>query len=124
MTAITITVNMMSRVTPFDRMRCALSLSPLPRAMEARGAPPAPTNTLNALTRVMIGRHSPIPVRDAAPISGICPMYILSTMLYKRLMSCATNVGMPMESISLNIGAVPILSSEFEEIVLVFITTP
>jgi hypothetical protein len=31
---------------------------------------------------------------------------------------------MPMESISLNIGAVPILSSEFEEIVLVFITAP
>lgn len=42
---------------------------------------------------VMIGKQIPTPVSAILPVSGILPIYILSTTLYKRFRSCANVIG-------------------------------
>ena len=59
----------------------AVFLSPLPIKMLALGAPPMPTRYAKAETIIIIGKHTPTPVRAVAPISAMCPIYILSTIL-------------------------------------------
>ena len=56
------------------RVFSASSLLPLPIKIEARGAPPLPTKAANAVIIIMIGIHTPTPVKASAPLSGICPM--------------------------------------------------
>jgi len=53
-----------------------------PRRILIRGAPPTPIQLANDDIRVTTGPHIPTPARARAPISGIFPMYIRSTMLY------------------------------------------
>ena len=55
--------------------------SPFPLAIANKGAPPFPKRFWNAVITVIIGKASPTPVRAAAPAPGMCPRYILSTML-------------------------------------------
>lgn len=38
-------------------------------------------------------RQTPTPVKAAEPTSGICPIYIRSTMLYKALTTCDVIAG-------------------------------
>ena len=59
----------------------AALLSPRPMAMDARGAPPMDTRAAKADTTIMIGMHTPRPVRASEPPSAIWPIYILSTIL-------------------------------------------
>ena len=39
-------------------------ISPRPRSIEQSGAPPMPNRLANAMTSVMIGSESPMPVKD------------------------------------------------------------
>ena len=85
----------------------ASSLSPLPMAIDAFGAPPDATSAAKAETTSIIGRQTPTPVRARLPSPGICPRYILSTTLYSMLIICATTVGTASLNRSGPIGAVP-----------------
>ena len=49
----------------------ALSISPFPIEIEARGAPPELTSPANADTIIIIGIVTPTPVRARLPASGI-----------------------------------------------------
>ena len=69
-------------------------MSPLPMAMDARGAPPIPGIQLNAAVIMIMGNVMPMPPRAMVPTPGICPIYILSTMLYRALTSWAMVMGM------------------------------
>ena len=77
----------------FPIIFCAVSLSFFPIYIAALGAPPEPANIANALISISIGVNNPTPVKAFAPIPGIWPIYILSTILYKRLTTCATTAG-------------------------------
>ena len=46
----------------------------LPKAMEARGAPPLPTNAAKAEMIRISGIHTPTPVSASAPSPGMWPM--------------------------------------------------
>lgn len=46
----------------------ALFLSPRPRSIEKRGAPPLPNKLLNAVIITMIGKHNPTAPKAAVPI--------------------------------------------------------
>ena len=50
-------------------------------AIEALGAPPIDMSAAKADTTIMIGIHTPRPVRASEPPSAIWPIYILSTIL-------------------------------------------
>ena len=63
------------------RMRSAAALSPRPIAIDARAAPPEEANAANAVTSMMTGRHTPIPVSASVPSPGMWPIYTRSTML-------------------------------------------
>ena len=52
----------------------AVSWSPRPSAMEARGAPPEATSAANAVTIMMMGMQTPTPVKARLPSPGICPI--------------------------------------------------
>ena len=77
----------------FPIIFCAVSLSFFPIYIAALGAPPEPANIANALISISIGVNNPTPVNALAPMSGIWPIYILSTILYKRFTTCATTAG-------------------------------
>ena len=53
------------------RVRSALSVSPRPMDIEARGAPPTLISAAKAETIMMIGMQTPRPVRAMAPVFGI-----------------------------------------------------
>ena len=71
----------------------AFSLSPLPKYIDALGAPPKPASAAKAAIIVMSERQTPTPVNASSPIPSICPMYILSTRLYSRFINCAATAG-------------------------------
>ena len=58
------TPEMSSMAKEFPIIRSALRSSPFPLAMEQSGAPPMPNRLANAMTSVMIGSESPMPVKD------------------------------------------------------------
>ena len=105
------TVNSTSSEKPLPSILCALSRSPLPSAIEASGAPPPPTICENAEIRMIIELVTPIPASASVPISSMCPMKTLSTMLYSRFISCAAKPGSAILSIRGSIEAVPSRSS-------------
>ena len=72
-TAISAAERMSSKVTQLFRIFCASSPSPLPRAMEARAAPPPPTSEAKALTSMVMGKVTPNPANARAPVSGMWP---------------------------------------------------
>ena len=61
----------------------AAPLSFFPIIIEALGAPPIDTNAAKADIAIITGIVTPTPVKASEPILGICPIYILSTILYK-----------------------------------------
>ncbi len=77
----------MRRVAQLPMIFSAVFLSPFPRLIPQRGVPPEPANAANAVTRVRMGKHIPSPVSALEPEPGMCPIYILSITLYKRLIS-------------------------------------
>lgn len=68
--------------------------SPAPSFMLARGAPPRPTRFAKAWIISVMGRTIPSAASASMPDSSIFATYILSTMLYKNVMSCAITAGM------------------------------
>ena len=56
---------------------------------------------------VTTGPHTPTPARATSPISGMLPMYILSTMLYSTLTNCPSMLGMAMRHTSRLILSLP-----------------
>ena len=59
----------------------ALSLSPRPMKMEARGAPPMLASAAKALTSKITGMQAPTPASASVPMPSRRPMYMRSTML-------------------------------------------
>ena len=77
--------------------------SPRPSAMEARGAPPKAIRAAKAEITMMMGRHTPTPVRASLPtVSTGCmwPMYTRSTRLYSMLTIWEVMVGTARENSS------------------------
>lgn len=72
---------MSSAVVQLPRIRSAVSLSPRPSMIDARGAPPMLTSAAKAEIAVMAGKVTPTPVSAFAPMFGRWPMYMRSTML-------------------------------------------
>ena len=64
-----------------------------PILMPALGAPPRPTRLAHACIINVIGRTMPSAARASIPDPAILDTYILSTMLYKKVMSCAMTAG-------------------------------
>ena len=91
------TVSMMeipTKVTKqFPRIFSAPSTSFCPIFIDARGAPPIPIRELKADIIMRMGNVTPTPVNAAAPISGMWPIYIRSTILYSIFTSCAVIAG-------------------------------
>ena len=85
----------------------AESQSPRPMNIDARGAPPEATKAEKAETMSISGMQTPMPVSARLPTSGMCPMYMRSTMLYSMLTSCAITVGTASLGSSFFIGCVP-----------------
>ena len=83
-------------MTVAARLRCASpsSCCAAPRAIENSGMPPVPNRFANAVTISRIGKVRPTPVSALTESSGIWPMYMRSTILYRTLTSCATTIGM------------------------------
>ena len=79
--AVSTTLSASSRETQLPKICSAPSLSPAPRRMPARGAPPMPAKAAKADTIISTGKVTPTPVRAVAPMSGMLPMYIRSTTL-------------------------------------------
>ena len=71
----------------------ACSLSPLPIKIDAFGAPPILTSAAKAEIARITGAVTPTPAKACFPTPGICPINILSTRLYKILISCAATAG-------------------------------
>ena len=71
----------------------ALLSSPLPLAIEQSGAPPMPNKLVNAVISIIIGKVMPSPVNANVEFCAKCPIYILSTKLYKTFINCATVIG-------------------------------
>ena len=63
-----------SMVRELPKIRSALSRSPAPRRMEARGAPPMPAKAAKAEMSMRMGKVTPTPVRASWPTSGMWPM--------------------------------------------------
>ena len=61
--------------------------------MDALGAPPILTRAAKAEIASMTGVVTPTPASACFPTSGMCPINILSTRLYRILMSCAATAG-------------------------------
>lgn len=75
------------------KMRCASSCFPSPIRMPISGEPPHEIQTAADPTIVTTGPQTPTPARAISPTPAICPMYILSTMLYSTLTNCASMLG-------------------------------
>ena len=56
-----------------------------PMRMAALEPPPIPARADRAEMNMSTGKQMPRPVRARSPTPSMCPMYIRSTMLYKRL---------------------------------------
>ncbi|CCY80402.1 uncharacterized protein BN473_01295 [Prevotella sp. CAG:1185] len=104
-------VKISNNTKPLPKVFPALCLSPCPRAMAARGAPPPLTTAENAEIRIMIAPVTPIPANASVPMPGIWPIYILSTKLYNKFTICAATDGSAILSTSGNIRSVPRRSS-------------
>ena len=78
----------------------ASSLSPSPSFIPARGEPPNPTKLANAVSISVTGNTMPSAASASMPCSGICATYMRSTMLYKKVISCATTAGIVSRSTS------------------------
>ena len=78
-------VRLMERTTSMRKQLSRILLAsrgrPSPIRMAIRGEPPSPTREAKEPSRVTIGPQTPTPARAVAPITGILPMYIRSTML-------------------------------------------
>ena len=72
--AVRISETMACSVKQLPSVFSALSGSPLPMKMDARGAPPAPMSAANAETNRMMGMHTPTPVSARLPEPGMWPM--------------------------------------------------
>ena len=70
-----------------------------------------PTHIEKEVMRVTIGPQIPTPASAVAPISGIFPMKILSTMLYNTLINCANIAGMARRTTNPAMLSVPRLFS-------------
>ena len=97
--------------TDVSRISPAFLSSPSPLVMEKRGAPPEETKPAKALIKEINGKATPTPERASVPDDGICPINILSTMLYVTLTSSAKNIGAAMLNIC--IGTLPFEKSPF-----------
>ena len=97
--------------TDVSRISPAFLSSPSPLVMEKRGAPPEETKPAKALIKEINGKATPTPERASVPDDGICPINILSTMLYVTLTSSAKNIGAAMLIIC--IGTLPFEKSPF-----------
>ena len=73
-TAVSVRERRICRVKLPPRMRSALSWSPWPMAMEARGALPEATRAAKAETMRITGMQTPRPVRARSPPMGMWPM--------------------------------------------------
>ena len=85
----------------------AAERSSSPMRMLTRGAPPTPTSTATEPTMVTTGPRHPHAGQGHVPISGMLPMYILSTMLYSTLTNCPSMLGMAMRHTSRLILSLP-----------------
>ena len=61
--------------------------------MPISGEPPHEIQTAADPTIVTTGPQTPTPASAISPTFAICPMYILSTMLYSTLTNCASMLG-------------------------------
>ena len=94
-----------------SRISAAFLSSPSPLVMEKRGAPPEETKPAKALIKEIRGKATPTPERVRVPSPGICPINILSTMLYVTLTSSAKNMGAAILNICT--GTLPFEKSPF-----------
>ena len=97
--------------TDVSRISPAFLSSPSPLVMEKRGAPPEETKPAKALIKEINGKATPTPERASVPDDGICPINILSTMLYVTLTSSAKNIGAAILNICT--GTLPFEKSPF-----------
>lgn len=67
----------------------ALSFLPSPFEMENNGVPPRPKRRVKAMISDINGKQMPRPVSEFLPVSGMCPIKTLSTMLYNNWASWA-----------------------------------
>ncbi len=79
--------------------------------MAERGAPPMDTSMAKALIKIIMGNVTPSPASAYVPMPSMCPTYILSTMLYSKLTSCASTHGTASDIMSLYKGACSNFSS-------------
>ena len=71
----------------------ACSVSPFPSKIDALGAPPMLTSAAKAEMARITGVVTPTPASACLPTAGIWPINILSTKLYRTLISCAATAG-------------------------------
>ena len=74
-----------SKVKAFPNIFSASSFLCCPNLIDIIEAEPIPINILKAINTVIIGNVKPTPVIAKDPTSFICPIYILSIILYKAL---------------------------------------
>ena len=84
---------MVDKVILFPIKRSAFSRSPCPNLIEILAVLPTPTNIPQARIMVVIGSVMPTPVMASEPTSGIFPMKIRSTTLYRALTIIPTIAG-------------------------------
>lgn len=92
-TAVSMTAVKISRVKQFPSIFSASWSFFLPIIIAARGAPPIPARAANAVMATTTGIATPTPVSASAPAPSMCPMNILSTMLYRTFTICAVIAG-------------------------------
>ncbi len=95
--------------------------SPSPSFMLARGAPPIPIRLANACIIKVIGKTIPSAASASIPPSPIFATNILSTMLYKKVISWAITAGIVSLNISGSIFPFPSCSVEFAIFLRIFI---
>ena len=91
----------------FAMMRLAPASSFSPSLMLISGAPPTPIRKATLPTMVTTGPHTPTPARATSPTTGMLPIYMRSTMLYKTLTNCASMLGTAMRSTSVPMASRP-----------------
>ena len=111
---------MTSAEKQFPRIFSAPSLSFFPIKILALGAPPIPIRAAKADTIIIIGKQTPSPVNAAAPSPGMCPIYILSTILYSALTTCEMIDGTASTNNKCPIGSFP-KSTSFDIFVFIFL---
>ena len=109
-TAVSTTAAATSMVMLLPMIRSDSARFPRPSSMDARGAPPIAISAAKAEITMMMGRHTPTPVRASLPtVSTGCmwPMYTRSTRLYSMLTIWEVMVGSARENSSRPTGPVP-----------------